>query len=169
MSSLALKNDTCNDVTANNAAKVIKKPSKDVTASKPAKVIKKPYVLNELDAMRKKLNFQHRNPSISIEGEAKNGSTININVKTSLFEYTKARLIEELVAIPEILETEQTATATAPSKHSGIAEVEYQLECLYRVNDFKHKVKITCYTTTCKITITNMGEASEVKSHLENK
>ena len=33
-------------------------------------------VLNELEAMRKKLKLQNRNPSISLEGEAKNGSSI---------------------------------------------------------------------------------------------
>ena len=153
--------------------------SKEVIASKiaspgpksalVAKIIKKSYVLNELEAMRKKLNYQYRNPIISVEGEAKNGSTINVNVKTSLFEYTKAKLIEALKDDPQVIETNQTVTATALSKHSGTAEVEYQMECVYKANEVKHKVKITCYTTTCKITVTNMGEESVIKSHLGNK
>ena len=49
----------------------------EVIKSATKKVIKKDYILNELDAMKKKLNFQYRDPAISIEGEAKNGATIN--------------------------------------------------------------------------------------------
>ena len=35
-----------------------------------AKVVKRTYVLNELEAMKKKLSFQQRSPAISIVGEA---------------------------------------------------------------------------------------------------
>ena len=133
------------------------------------KTIKKAYILDELDAMKKKLSFQLRNPAISIEGEAKNGVTINVLVKTSLFEYAKANLINDLQANIAVIDTKQTVVATANSKHSGVADVEYQLECKYVVNEHEHKVKITCYTTTCNILITNMGEKSEIKPHLGNK
>ena len=50
-----------------------------------AKAIKKNYVMDELEAMKKKLSFQQRTPAISVEGEAKNGVTISVLVKTSLF------------------------------------------------------------------------------------
>ena len=134
-----------------------------------AKVVKRTYVLNELEAMKKKLSFQQRSPAISIDGEAKNGVTINVLVKTSLFEYTKAKLINALEDDPEVVETKQTVVATATSKHSGVADVEYQLECVYKACGNELKVKITCYTTTCDIHITNMGGKSEVKSYLGNK
>ena len=141
----------------------------EVIKSATKKVIKKDYILNELDAMKKKLNFQYRDPAISIEGEAKNGATININLKTSLFEYAKAKLITAFNADSNIVETIQTATATATSKYSGNADVEYQLETVYKANEHQHKVKITCYTTTCKITVTNMEGKSEPKIYLDNK
>ena len=69
-----------------------------------AKIVKRTYVLNELEAMKKKLSFQQRSPAISIDGEAKNGVTINVLVKTSLFEYTKAKLINALEDDPEVVE-----------------------------------------------------------------
>ena len=65
MSTLALNNSSGNEVTSSMNA-----------TPKASKVVKKPYVLNELEAMRKKLKLQNRNPSISLEGEAKNGSSI---------------------------------------------------------------------------------------------
>ena len=60
MSTLALTKSSGNEVTSSMNA-----------TPKAAKV-----VLNELEAMRKKLKLQNRNPSISLEGEAKNGSSI---------------------------------------------------------------------------------------------
>ena len=103
----------------------------EVIKSATKKVIKKDYILNELDAMKKKLNFQYRDPAMSIEGEAKHGAAININLKTSLFEYAKAKLITAFNADSNIVETIQTATATATAKHSGDADAEYQLETVY--------------------------------------
>ena len=159
MSSITLENDVIEKVSA----------SKIDTTKTVATVVKRNYVLYELEAMRKKLSCQQRNPAVSIEREAKNGSTINVLVKTSLFEYTKVKLLDALKNDPEVVETKQTVTATAPSKHSGMADVEYQLECVYKASEHEHKVKITCYTTTCNLLVTNMAGKAELKSYLGNK
>ena len=82
---------------------------------------------------------------------------------------TKVKLVDALKNDPEVVGTEQTGVATAASKHSGVADVEYQLECVYKASGHEHKVKITCYTTTCNILVTNMGGKSEVKSYLGNR
>ena len=100
---------------------------------------------------KKKLNFEYRDPAISIEGESKTGASININVKSSIFEYAKAKLIDAMDKNNLIYETTRTDSAFADSKYNGDADVEYQLEVRYDGNGNEQKVKITLYTTTCKI------------------
>ena len=49
------------------------------------------------------------------------------------------------------------------------ANVEYQLEIQFIVNENLHKVKLSCYTTTCNILIQNMGDKSESKDYLDDQ
>ena len=81
MSSITLENNSIEKVSA----------GKIDTSKVVTKIVKRKYVLNELEAMRKKLSYQQRSPAVTIEGEAKNGSTINVLVKTSLFEQNKSK------------------------------------------------------------------------------
>ena len=97
---------------------IISSEGNAISKNNAAKATKKNYVMDELEAMRKKLSFQQRTPAISIEGEAKNGVTVNIFVKTSLFEYAKANLVRNLQANNSVKDIKQTVVATANSKHS---------------------------------------------------
>ena len=125
-----------------------------------AKVVKRTYVLNELEAMKKKLSFQQRSPAISIDGEAKNGVTINVLVKTSLFEYTKAKLINALEDDPEVVETKQTVVATATSKHS-ISPVPKQ-----KIGE-NSTSRVVLKTISAQIATQNITEVSLYKNTLE--
>ena len=51
------------------------------------KTVKKDYVLNDLEALKKKLAHSTRSPEIEVASEAINGAKITNTVKTVLFDY----------------------------------------------------------------------------------
>ena len=61
------------------------------------------------------------------------------------------------------------AILTADTNFHGEADVEFQLEIVFRIANHEHKVKVSCYNTTCKMMVQQMGEAPELKNYLENK
>ena len=66
----------------------------EIIATKMDNVIKKDYVLNELEALKKKLDNEDLKPEISISSHAVDGSNATISMKTSLYEYAKVHLME---------------------------------------------------------------------------
>ena len=60
-----------------------------VSKKNQVNVMKKAYVLNNLEALKKKMNNEKRKPEIAISGEAIDGSCTTVSMKTSLFEYSK--------------------------------------------------------------------------------
>ena len=66
----------------------------EIIATKKDNVLKKDYVLNELEALKKKLDNEDLKPEISISSHAVDGSNATISMKTSLYEYAKVHLTE---------------------------------------------------------------------------
>ena len=57
----------------------------------------------------------------------------------------------------------------ADTDHHGQADVEFQLEVIFNIDGNKHKVKVSCYTTTCNLLVQNMGESPQAKFHLGDR
>ena len=82
----------------NMTNKAIKNTKSDglVEKKKDGNVKKKDYVLNDLEALKKKMANEKRSPEIGLTGEAVDGSCSTVGMKTSLFEYFKAVMMNEI-------------------------------------------------------------------------
>ena len=69
---------------------------KEKSAPDKSKVEMKTYILDDLAALKKKWNMINHKPEIDVNGEAINGSSINVDMKTGLFEVMKANLLPAL-------------------------------------------------------------------------
>ena len=76
-------------------------------------LMKKDYVLNDLEALKKKLNNENRKPEIQLVGEAKNGSCSTVSMKTSLFEYSKAFMMDIISKDERIIKVNSVRIAVA--------------------------------------------------------
>ena len=128
----------------------------------------KNYILDDLGALKKKWGMINHKPEIDVNGEASNGSSINIEMKTSLFEMMKADLIPKLKEEEGIDEITFPTTSKATSKNGEEADVEYHVEVTFTTNEVTEKVKLKCYTTTCRIQVQGFGK-HERKKHLGNE
>ena len=61
------------------------------SAPDQTKIEMKSYILDDLGALKKKWNMINHKPKIYANGEASNGSSINADLKTSLFEVMKMK------------------------------------------------------------------------------
>ena len=64
--------------------------------SNVTKLEMKNYILDDLTALKKKWSMINHKPEIDVNGEASNGSSINVAMKISLFEIMKAKLVNVL-------------------------------------------------------------------------
>ena len=55
-----------------------------IEKKKQGTIVKKDYVLNDLEALKKKLANEKRQPEVGISGEASNGACTTVCMKTSL-------------------------------------------------------------------------------------
>ena len=133
------------------------------------KVVKKDYVLNDMEALKKKLDNCKRDPELGIIGEAQDGSCVTVAVKTALFEYFKANLVNSLKLDTRIIDVNPTRRVTADTNFNGEANVEFQLEIKFAVEEIEHKVKVLCFSTTCNILVQNMGGKSVAKAYFRNQ
>ena len=72
-----------------------------------SKTIQRNYVLNDVGALKNKLECEvaRRNP-FQISKEAKNGANVSVLMKTSFFEFTKLRFVEDIQRHEDILSIE---------------------------------------------------------------
>ena len=132
------------------------------------KIEMKNYILDDLVALKKKWNMINHKPEIDVNGEASNGSSINVDMKTSLFEMMKTVLISALKDDVEIDEINFPVTSKAASKNGEEADVEYHVDISFTYKGVKDKIKMKCFTTKCRIQIQNFGK-HERKKHLGNE
>ena len=128
----------------------------------------KGYTLNDAEALRKKLKKADLKPAIAITDEAKNGSSINIDMKTSLFEYMKEMWIGEMKNLDTIVKVSPIAKAQAETIENGKADVEYTFEVIFKDKDDEEvNVKVKCYPTKCRMQIQHMGGPSRAREEEE--
>ena len=83
-------------------------------------------------------------PEIDVNGEALNGSSINVDMKTSIFELMKAGILDYLKKETDIKKVELLTTSKAYSKNGEEADVEYHVDVSFVINDVTEKVKMKC-------------------------
>ena len=81
-------------------------------------VEQKKYTLNDIEALKKKMKKADLKPEISITDESKNGGSVNIDMKTSLFEYMKEMWIGDMKKIEDIKEVTPITKAQASRPHT---------------------------------------------------
>ena len=138
-------------------------------AGKRGTVIQRNYVMNDLGALRKKLQHEGRKPDFILSKEAKDASNAIVQMKASFFDFTKANFIEEMQQSEDIINIQNAEAAKAATESSGDAYVEYAMDISFRVKEVTHTVKLTAYTTTCQLMIQPKGEQSGVKPHLGSR
>ena len=120
--------------------------------------LKKGYTLNEVEALRKKMKKADLMPAIEITDEARNRSSINIDMKKSLFEFMKEAWIGDMKNLTEIINVTPLTKAVAETLENGNAS---KYEAI--------TVKIKCYPTKCRMQIQHMGWPSKPKEKDENQ
>ena len=128
----------------------------------------KSYVLDDFKALKKKWDMVNHKPVIDVNGEATNGSSINIDMKTALFEMMKNGLVNDLKKEKDIRKIDLPVTSKAQAKNGEEADVEYHLDITFAANDVVERVKMKCYTTNCRVQIQNFGK-HEKKKHLNDE
>jgi hypothetical protein len=146
----------------------------DDTSIQPSKprnegsVEMKSYVLDDLKALKKKWNMITHKPEVDVNGEASNGSSINVDLKTSLFELMKNGIVDFFKKEPDIQAVEFPTTSKAVSKNGEEADVEYHVIVTFVTEEVTEKVKMKCYTTNCRIQVQSFGKHDR-KQHLGNE
>ena len=120
-----------------------------VIAKKSVPVEQKKYTLNDLEALKKKMKKSDLKPEVSMTEESKNGGNVNIDMKTSLFEYMKEMWIGDMKKLEDIKEITPITKAQAETGVNGKADVEYTFEVTFNTNGEENKVKMKSYPTKC--------------------
>ena len=89
-----------------------------------AKVVMKEYILNDLKAFEKKWKMRNITP-IKVSEEASNGSSIHVDLKTSLFEAVKNSFVTVVQSDPNMSKVEHRRIVKAKTNNAGDTDVEY--------------------------------------------
>ena len=101
----------------------LKAPSSKTPDSIPAnqgKVIQRNYILNDVEAIKKKIRSERRGKDLSVK-EAKDGSNIMIALKASLFEIIKSNFIRDLQEDPNVISRKNAEGLKVSTLESGAA------------------------------------------------
>ena len=109
------------------------------------KIIQRNYTLNEVGAIKKKLKHETRKQVFCLK-EAKDASNVVVQMKTSFFEFTKSRFVQQLREQKEILDIKNVQSAKAPTETSGDAFVEYSVEIVFKVNMAVYTIFFNIYS-----------------------
>ena len=122
-------------------------------------VLKRNYVLNDSNALKKKLKNESRSEPYNLGTEARDGSNMVIQMKTTFFEHTKAEFLKDLLQNADIEKVDNAIGAKVTS-NSGEAFVEFSVDVFFRFNGSTFVVKLTAYTTSCRLMI--QGERTKL-------
>ena len=131
-------------------------PTKKV-AGRRGQVVHKTYVLNDTSALKKKMRHEDRKEVYNLGVEARDGSNMVIETRTSFFEHIKAQFIDDLLRVEGIETVDNALAAKAATENSGGAIVEYSLDITFKVKDEMFTIKITAYTTSCRLMFQPVG------------
>ena len=137
--------------------------------SSRGQVVQKSYVLNDTGALKKKLRNETRKEPFNLGVEARDGSNMVIEMKTSFFEHVKAVFIDDLKKKDGIESVDNAVAAKAETESSGTAFVEYSLDIGFKVLDKVFITKLTAYTTSCRVMFQPVGSPPQMKALLGNK
>ena len=98
-------------------------------------VIQRSYVMNDLGALRKKLKHEGRKQDFMISNEARDASNTVIQMKTSFFEFTKAKFTEEILQLEDIVTVNNAEAAKAATETSGEAYVEFSFDITFKAKE----------------------------------
>ena len=124
------------------------------------------YILNDVSALKKKIQHEKRLVDIEIGKEAKNFSNVTVPMRASFFEHVKACFIKDLLTFPDILRVENVEVAKAATESHGDADVEYTVDITFSKSDHEHSVKLTAYTTSSQLMVQPLKEKPGQLSHL---
>ena len=128
-----------------------------------SKVIHKNYILDDIGALKKKIRHENQSEAFDMGTDAANGSNVVILLRTSFFEYVKNEYISELARMKGITGIQNAMGARAATEMSGEAFVEYLLEVSFVVQNTSYTVKISAYTTSCKVIFQPIGHPANAK------
>ena len=124
-------------------------------------VIQKNYVLNDSGALKKKLRHETREDAFNLGVEARDGSNMVVELKTSFFEHVKSNFVNDLHLMNEIVTIDNAVASKATTENSGGAFVEYSLDITFKSQDIAYMTKLTAYTTSCRIMFQPVGGSSQ--------
>ena len=134
------------------------------------KVVQRNYVLNDTAAMKKKLKNEMNKKEPYDKGvDAKDGSNVVLFLKTSLFEYVKSQMMQDLLKMDEVRKIDNAVGIKVKSANSGDGFIEFALDVTFEVYKSFYTVKFTAYATTCKIMIQPIGEKPKSLDSLGKK
>ena len=134
------------------------------------KVVQRNYVLNDAAAMKKKLkNEMTRKEPYDMGADAKDGSNVVLFLKTSLFEYVKSQMMQDMLKKVDVKKIDNAVGVKVKSANSGDGFIEFALDITFEVDKSMYTVKFTAYATTCKIMIQPIGEKPKSLESLNQK
>ena len=129
------------------------------TTSMKGQVTYRNYVLNDSSALKKKKRNETRKEAFNLGTEARDGSNMVIQMKTTFFEHVKSKFIEDMLKHKDIVKVENALGSKVATENSGEAFVEYSLDLTFRMQDNLYVTKMTAYTTTCRVMFQPVGDA----------
>ena len=152
------------------SATITDSSGKSITnSSRKGRVVQRNYVLNDTAALKKKLRHETRKDPYNMGTEARNGSNIVMELRTSFFEHVKAKFVNDLLGNDGIKHVENAQGAKASTESSGDAYVEYTVDIVFQVQDKEYTVKLTAYTTSCRVMFQPVGDPPQTRIQPSNK
>ena len=151
MEEIQTANTFSSAIVMNDQTEVAKKYNND-----DAKVVFAEYTLNDLNALETKFSLCNVE-AIKVSKEAKDGSSIHVDLKTSLFEAMKQNLIP-ILNTDEDIEKAVTTRVTKAKSNSGTANVEYMADIVVIKGGYKHEIILKYFTTKCRIQVQKRGK-----------
>ena len=125
---------------------------------------KRNYVLNDVNALKKKVKHESRTEPFTSGNDARDGSNVVIAMKTSFFEYTKSKFLNDLLENPGIVKVDNALGSKVASSNSKEAFVEYSVDITFSYQNDQFVVKLTAYTTSCQVMVQPVGERVKLGS-----
>ena len=114
-------------------------------------IVHRNYILNDSNALKKKLRHEGRPDPFDLGTDAKNGANVVVLLRTSFFEHVKKEFIGNLLKNKDIEKVDNGLGSKVASGNSGDAFVEYSCDISFKYQGDSYTTKLTAYTTTCKL------------------
>ena len=137
---------------------VCEEATESLLSNNQSNIQKRNYILNESNALKKKLKHENRNEPFNSGTEARDGSNVVLLMRTSFFEHTKSQFIKDITKNADIVNVDNALGSKVSSANSGEAFVEYSADVTFKLDNESYIVKLTAYTTSCTIMVQPVGQ-----------